>query len=207
LDHGVDFELFASAENDHHVPPDVSDVPGPIVGFFGGFGQHTTDVSLLERVVGLMPDASFVFVGRSSAECKALAAMPNVHMLGQRPYEMIPHYGKRFDVAIMPWQQNEWIKACNPIKLKEYLALGKPVVSRPYDELRKYADVVYEAVSPEEFVAAIRRALREDGPDRIAARRDMVRDASWNRKAQTILRQLCPSWDFDFDYARDVAKV
>lgn len=207
LDHGVDYDLFASAEQDSHRPSDFPDIAGPIVGFFGGFGKHTTDVLLLERVVGLMPDVSFVFVGHSSPECETLAQMPNVYMLGQRPYETIPHYGKWFDVAIMPWQQNEWIKACNPIKLKEYLALGKPVVSRPYDELGKYADVVYEAISAEEFGVAIRRALQEDGPERIAARRHRIRDASWDCKAQTVLKKLCPSLECDFDHARDVAKV
>jgi len=117
-------------------------------------------------------------------------AKRNVRMLGQKPYEQIPHYGKCFDVAIMPWRQNRWIEACNPIKLKEYLALGLPIVSTPFPELRKYLDVVYEASSPEEFAGSIRKALDENNPERAATRRQKIRDARWNNKAQLVLEAL-----------------
>lgn len=108
-------------------------------------------------------------------------------MLGQRPYEQIPFYGKCFDVAIMPWKQNRWIQGCNPIKLKEYLALGRPVVSTPFPELLKYREVVYTAKSPAEFAACIERALTDDNADRIVARRKKVQNSSWDNKAEIVL--------------------
>ncbi len=190
LDHGVDYELFASAEKDPKQPHDIIDIHRPIIGFYGGFAAHTTDIGLLKEVVDLLPDRSFVFVGQPSQECDGLTARKNVWMLGQKPYEQIPHYGKCFDVTIMPWKQNRWIQACNPIKLKEYLALGKPIVSTPFNELSRYSDVVYEAKTPKAFAQAIEKALAEDCPSRIVARRKRIINASWDSKAQVVLDRL-----------------
>ena len=90
----------------------------------------------------------------------------------------------------MPWKQNRWIEACNPIKLKEYLALGKPIVSTPFVELQKYRDVVYEAKTPREFAECIKQALAEDNAERITGRRKTVLNASWESKAQLVLEKL-----------------
>lgn len=190
LDHGVDYDLFADAEQSDDKPRDIAGIPGPIVGFFGGIDDHTSDIPFVEKVVDLLPQMSFVFVGKASSGCSELASHKNVSMLGQKPYEQIPHYGKCFDVAIMPWRQNRWIQACNPIKLKEYLALGKPVVSTPFTELQKYRDVVYQADTPEEFARCIEKALAEDGPERRAARKQEVETSTWDSKAQLVLHKL-----------------
>jgi len=190
LDHGVDYEMFASVEYDRQIPSEMTDVPHPIVGFFGGIDNHTSDMKLIEEIVDRLPKMSFVFVGKASLDCNGLLTKKNVWMLGQKPYEQIPRYGKCFDVAIMPWRQNRWIEACNPIKLKEYLALGKPIVSTPFPELQKYSDVVYQAKTPKEFAECIKQALADDNPERIAARRKLVEKATWDSKAQLVLEQL-----------------
>jgi glycosyltransferase involved in cell wall biosynthesis len=147
-------------------------------------------VDFVNAVAKLCPQMSFVFVGNASTEITDLGARENVWLLGQKPYEQIPHYGKCFDVAIMPWCQNRWIEGCNPIKLKEYLALGKPVVSTPFPELRQYLDVVYVAKTPEEFTGCIRHALENDNNEQIAARRKKVETASWNSKVQIVIEEL-----------------
>ncbi len=90
----------------------------------------------------------------------------------------------------MPWRQNRLNKACNPIKLKKYLALGKPVVSTPFTELQKYQDVVYQANTPEEFAKRIEKALAEDSPERVAARRKKVETSKWDSKAKLVLNKL-----------------
>ncbi len=190
LDHGVDYDMFAMAEQNPYKPEDMADIPKPIIGFFGAIDDHTSDISFLEKVIDLLPQMSFVFVGSASSDCSGLLSKNNVRMLGQKPYEQIPHYGKCFDVAIMPWRQSRWIQACNPIKLKEYLALGKPMVSTPFAELQKYRDVVYEARTPREFAECIKHALTEDSADRIAARKKKVMHASWESKAQLVLKEL-----------------
>lgn len=190
LDHGVDYEMFAQAENNVNKPDDIAGVKQPIVGFFGGIDDHTSDIAFLEKVTGLLPEMSFVFVGKASSNCSGLKSHPNVIMLGQKPYQEIPRYGRVFNAAIMPWRQNRWIEACNPIKLKEYLALGKPVISTPFPQLQEYKDVVYEARTPEEFSEKIKLALKEDSPRLIAARREKVRNQTWDSKAQLVLNEL-----------------
>jgi glycosyltransferase involved in cell wall biosynthesis len=190
LDHGVDYEMFADAEQDPEMPDDIANITRPIVGFFGGIDNHTSDISFMERVVDLLPEINFVFVGASSVDCRDLLSKKNITMLGQKPYEQIPHYGKCFDVAIMPWKQNRWIEACNPIKLKEYLALGKPIVSTPFNELKKYRDVVYEATTPEEFARCIKRALAENNAERVAERRKKIQTSTWDSKARQVMDEL-----------------
>jgi glycosyltransferase involved in cell wall biosynthesis len=190
LDHGVDFDFFSSAENNKNIPDEMRGIRRPIVGFFGGIDDHTSDIDFIEKVVDLLPEMSFVFIGKASSDCSRLMSKKNVWMLGQKPYEQIPYYGKCFNVAIMPWRQNRWIEACNPIKLKEYLAIGKPVVSTPFPELQKYQDVVYQAKTPREFAEYIKKAIVEDSPGRVATRREKVRPDSWESKADLIMNEL-----------------
>lgn len=190
LDHGVDYELFSTAEQDPYEPEDMAGIPKPIVGFFGAIDDHTSDMALVKEVVDLLPDMSFVFVGNVSADISNLKNRSNVWFLGQKNYEQIPHYGKHFDVATMPWRQSCWIYACNPIKLKEYLALGKPIVSTPFAELESYRDVVYEAKTAREFAECIKRALKEDSEERTTARKRRVEKASWDNKAQLVSEML-----------------
>ena len=190
LDHGVDFDMFAMAEQNQYKPKDIAGIPKPIVGFFGAIDDHTSDIAFVEKVVDLLPQMSFVFIGKTSLDTTALQKRKNVWLMGYKPYELIPHYGKCFDVAIMPWRQNRWIEACNPIKLKEYLALGKPIVSTPFTELKKYREVIYEADTPEKFAQCIEQALAENNSERIIARRRKVQNATWDNKARLILQEL-----------------
>lgn len=190
LDHGVDFDLFASAQQDQWRPVDIANIPKPIIGYFGAIHWHTVNIELVEKLADILPHVSFVLVGAAMSDCSRLSGKKNIWLLGQKPYEQIPHYGKCFDVAIMPWQQNCWVEACNPIKLKEYLALGKPTVSTPFSELQNYKDVVYEARTPKEFAERIKQALAENSSERIDARRRKVQTATWDNKAQLVLRKL-----------------
>jgi glycosyltransferase involved in cell wall biosynthesis len=189
LDHGVDYEMFASADNDIKTLSDINNIKRPIVGYFGTIDGHTVDYELISKLADLLPTASFVFVGKVF-DNPSFIYKKNIWMLGQKTYERIPYYGKEFDVAIMPWRQTQWIQGCNPIKLKEYLALGKPIVSTPFKELEKYSDVVYVAETPEDFAGCIKRAIAEDNSERITARRKKVEKATWDSKAQLVLEEL-----------------
>jgi glycosyltransferase involved in cell wall biosynthesis len=191
LDHGVDYEMFASAELDSNRPADIADIKKPVVGYFGALDGHKLDAEFLGAVADLLPKMSFIFVGKASVDCSALSARKNVWMLGQKSYEQIPHYGKCFDVAILPWRINKWTEAANPIKLKEYLALGKPIVSTPaFTELQRYSDVVYEAGIPDDFAACIRKACAEDSAELVETRRKTVAGSSWDSKAELVLGEL-----------------
>ena len=191
LDQGVDFEMFASAEQDPDIPADIAEIQRPIVGYFGALDDHKLDIDFVKTIVEMLPTISFVFVGKASPEFSRLADKKNVWLLGQKLYEQIPHFGKCFNVAIIPWKQNQWTEATNPIKFKEYLALGKPIVSTPaFTELQDYLDVVYQAQTPQSFAKCIKIALQQNSPESVAARRARVAESSWDRKAQLVLEQL-----------------
>ena len=149
LDHGVDLQLFRP---DLPVHEDLADVARPRIGFFGGFDDYVIDMDLLERLAKSLPEAQLVLIGDATCSMERLTSQPNVHWLGYRPYEEIPRFGSGFDVAIMPWLRNGWIEACNPIKLKEYLALGLPIVSTDFPEVHYYEDLVRIAGDADEFI-------------------------------------------------------
>ena len=187
VDHGVDFERFATAGKANVSPDDVLDIPRPRVGFVGGIDAHTFDADLFTDVARELPDYQFVLVGASSLPSDRLT-LPNVHQLGQRPYESVPAYMAACDCLIMPWNRNEWIRACNPVKLKEYLATGRPVVSTPFPELAGYLGHVREAETAQAFALAIREAVTEAGdPEH---RRSRVHNHTWAQKAADTRKAL-----------------
>lgn len=191
LDHGVDYEMFASADNSRDVPAEMANIKKPIVGYFGLVAENKFDVEFINKVIELLPEFSFVFVGDISQECRGMFKKDNIQIFARQPYERIPHYGKCFDVAVLPLRINRWTEVANPIKLKEYLALGKPVVSTPsFTELQGYLDVVYEAKTPEDFAECIKKACSEDNPELVKKRRQKVAQASWDSKAELALHKL-----------------
>lgn len=182
LDHGVDLDHFTL---DGEVDPEVAAIPRPRLGFFGGLDDYVVDMDLLRRTAEANPDASLVLVGDATCAMDELTRLPNVHWLGFRPYSRIPAIGRGFDVALMPWLDNEWIRFANPIKLKEYLALGLPVVSTDYPEVEAYRDRVHVAHDRDDFPALARRAAATT-PDR-AALRASVLSSSWAARAAHLL--------------------
>ncbi len=190
VDHGVDHESFAHADQDPWIPPEMCELHPPIVGFFGGIDDHTFDMKLMADVVERLPDITFVFIGRSSIDCSLLTEHSNVVMIGQRPYEQIPHYGKCLDVCIMPWRQNRWIESCNPIKLKEYLSLGKPIVSTPFPQSATCTDLIAIATIADEFASQVRSSCDEIDPAQKEKRRGFAEQYSWHTQCMRVIRLL-----------------
>lgn len=186
-DHGVDFRRFANAGESPVEPEDVRPIARPRVGFIGGIDSHTFDPDFFVNVARSLPDLEFVLVGACSLP-EGWCPLDNVTMLGQKPYEDVAHYMASCDVLIMPWNRNEWIEACNPVKLKEYLAVGRPVVTTPFHELKRYEGLVRIASTPETFAASIRESLTtEVEPTRL---RQRVENETWDAKADAVLDEL-----------------
>jgi glycosyltransferase involved in cell wall biosynthesis len=205
VDHGVDFEMFAAAARAASIPPEIPLNRHPLIGFFGNLDDNTVDRALLEDVVRLRPQYTFVLVGPMARDFESLRRLDNLIAIPQRPYAQIAWYGAAFDVCLMPWLHNEWIEHCNPIKLKEYLTLGKPIVSTPFPELRHCGHLCYQAPGAEAFAAAIDQALREDNPARRAERQAWARRYTWDAQFGRVLELLestglactscsCPRW-------------
>lgn len=186
LDHGVELDHFdPSTAGDE--PEELAAIPHPRIGYFGGLDDYLVDFTLLEQVARSLPDAQLVLIGDATWHMGALRALPNVHWLGYRPYAEIPRYGAGFDVAIMPWQDNDWIRSANPIKLKEYLALGLPIVSTDFPEIRYYTEWVRVAGDRDEFVELVEKTLADGGRAIPAARRSAVASSDWRCRTEQLL--------------------
>ncbi len=182
--HGVELEAFVKAGRDPgRGPGDVSFLKRPRVGFIGGIDAHTFDPELFLAVARTLADVQFVMIGGSSLP-DGWCTLDNVKFTGRKPYETIARYMAAMDVLVMPWNRSEWIKACNPVKLKEYLAVGRPVVTTDFAALDGWRDLVRVAEGPEAFAAEIRAALRE--PFDAEAARARVAPESWDVKAELV---------------------
>jgi hypothetical protein len=190
--HGVDYEHFSRAvREDLPCPPDIADIPHPRLGFFGLI-RDWVDLDLLAEVARKRPDWHIVMIGDadSTVDLAPYRALPNMHFLGRRPYADLPAYCKAFDVGLIPFKINELTKAVNPIKLREYLAAGLPVVSTPLPEVRLCDALVSLADDPATLVASTAACLREGGPESRFRRSDSVRTETWPQKVSWILACL-----------------
>lgn len=188
LPHAVDFVHFNGAlARDLPEPADLAAVPRPRIGYFGSL-TDSNDLELIRHAATADPSLQFVLIGRVFGDYSAIETLPNVHLLGFKPYAELPLYGRRFDVAFMSWKLTDWIRHSNPLKTKEYLSLGLPVVSVPIDEvIREYGDLVRIAGTGAEFLAAIRAALADDSPELRRRRVERVRGESWDARTEQML--------------------
>lgn len=184
--HGVDGELFAGARAAAGpVAPALAGLPRPIIGFWGLIHEWI-DTALIAEVAARRPRWSFVLVGRVGVDCPELRARPNVYLPGPCRYEDLPRYARGFAAAILPFKLNRLTEHVNPIKLREYLAAGLPVVATPLAEARPYADVVRLAATPEVFTAALDEAVRDDGDAAVRRRMEAVREETWLARVEQL---------------------
>ncbi|MCL4683630.1 glycosyltransferase [Myxococcota bacterium] len=189
IDHGVDFAHFAGArpvpgEAPEQMPPELRDLPRPIIGFYGALDDYTIDLELMIATARAFRHGTLLVIGPQAMVIDRLLAEPNVVYLGPIAYDRLPAFAAQFDIGIMPWLRNEWIEGCNPIKLKEYLALGFPIVTTRFPMLAPYEDLVYAAEDQPEFLAQLTRALATRDPAAAQARRERVADSSWAALSQ-----------------------
>ncbi len=193
LGHGVDYDRFSQArERDRpaELPANLRHLKRPIVGYYGALDDYTVDKELFIKTARRIAPATLLIIGPKAMDTTSIEAEPNVHYIGQIPYEEIPSHAGAFDVALMPWLMNEWIESSNPIKLREYLAIGFPIVTTWFPELEPYESLVYSAKSHERFLEAIDEALHERDPESVLRRRASVQNSTWDgitRRVSEIL--------------------
>jgi glycosyltransferase involved in cell wall biosynthesis len=159
VSHGVDYDYFHGGRtSDIPLPMDMEGVGSPIAGFFGLIHEWI-DLDLLEYIISNNASVSFVFIGECSVDVRHLAEYGNAHFLGQKKYSDLIAYARHFDVGLIPFKVNELTVNVNPIKLKEYLALGIPVVSVDLPEISYYRRVVRIAGNRENFDMALKEEL------------------------------------------------
>lgn len=189
--HGVDFEHFARArQGSLPLPPELADLRGPIVGFTG-LVERWIDVDLVGWLAHQLPQATFVMVGRVAIPREQLPSAPNLRWLGPQPYERLPEFGARFNAAIIPYRLNAQVHAANPLKLREYLAMGLPVVSVSTPEIDKFERVVSIARTREAYRDALAAALlAPQDPGAVERRQAVAREGTWAARVDEIGRQL-----------------
>ena len=185
--HGVDVELFGQALDPALPLADgAQGLRHPVIGFFGLL-EAWTDLELLAYLARARPQWTFLLIGRAAVDVSALRSLPNVILPGPQPHETLPRWAKAFDVAIVPLRQNEQVRHSNPLKVREYLAAGKPVVSVWTPEVERLAPCVSIARTPEEFLARIDDALRTDSEEQRAARLKAVAGMTWEARVDEAL--------------------
>ena len=182
LEQAVDFERFASLPPG--TPEDIAAIPRPVLGYVGAADFYTMDVPLIEHVARVRPDWHWVFIGAKSNVVKLSA--PNIHFLGSKPYSVLPCYYNHVDVCVLPWvQHNTFTNYGSAIKVREYLATGKPVVISPlYEYLQTPGVKIYR--SPDEFIELVEKALARDTPWERQVRQDAVRNCTWDVRARAV---------------------
>jgi glycosyltransferase involved in cell wall biosynthesis len=164
--HGVDYAHFRQALDEKtQIPPELAGLPRPIIGFHGLLADWV-DFELLKKTAAHFSKGSVVLIGKITVDgerkVKILEGLPNVHLLGRKPYAELPAFCKGFDVALNPFVINELTQSANPLKVREYLAAGLPVVSTDIPEVKMMGNCRI-GETHEHFIRQIEAALKDPG--------------------------------------------
>jgi len=187
---GVDFDHFSNASRDRtEPPPDIACIPKPIIGFSGAIDRRF-DFALLRKLAERYRHCSFVLIGPLHVNLSRVVDMANVYYLGMKSIEEVPLYLAAFDICLIPYLLNEYTMGLSPLKLLEYLSLGKPVVSTAIPACVDYDELVYVAKSHAEFMELMEEALCESDPSLRDLRVKSARQNTWEDRVGTISRAL-----------------
>lgn len=184
LRHGVDWERFRSPTGT--APAALTALPRPVLGFIG-LVDARLDVPLVVSLARANPEASFAFVGPRQLPPCELDREPNVHFLPPVAYGEVPAVLRAFDVALLPYVENDLTERINPLKLRELLASGLPIVATPLPEVVRFREFVRVPAVPDEWRTALRESLAE-GRSRAEERSQSVRPESWEARAEEFSR-------------------
>ncbi|GAC1557703.1 MAG: glycosyltransferase family 1 protein [Herpetosiphon sp.] len=196
----ADYDHFATACSGRWpVPAEMRALPRPIFGFVGALDGYKFDAALVTELARAFPHGSVVLVGpaglvedsdvTAKQQMEELRNQPNVHVLGQRPYEVLPAYMQQFDVGLIPYARNEYTDQCSPLKLHEYLAAGLPVLATGLPAIRQFADIIVYAEERQDFIGGATRAL-EQIQSGVAERQAVAQRFTWERKVATAERLI-----------------
>lgn len=184
IKNGVDFEFFTQIPKE--IPKEFN-ITGKIAGYIGSI-EKWIDFDLIDFLSKNRPDINFLFIG--PRRIKQVPKRKNIFYIGPVDYEWIPTYCQRFDVCLIPFLKSPFSDSINPVKLFEYLALGKPVVSYRMKELEYYQGVVYLAENKEEFLTLIEKALSESDESIAKMRKEIARSNDWGIIAEKIKKEI-----------------
>lgn len=193
---GVDAAHFAQAVDESLVVhPAMARLQRPCLGYIGNINERL-DYAALTELAQQRPDCSLVLVGDTypwtmdAPPLRRLAALSNVHFLGEFPFAELPALVKGMDVCLLPYVADERAYFRSPLKLYEYLAAGKPVVAAAHPEAAELAEVVYLVEDGSGWDTAVSQALSENNPVRQAARMATARQHDWDVRVAEMEKQI-----------------
>ncbi|MGA9997324.1 MAG: glycosyltransferase [Pyrinomonadaceae bacterium] len=187
LEQAVDFEHWAKVGSGKlEVAPEVAQIPRPRIGYFGAIEPWLVDQELIRRASTERPAWHWVFIGNRSRGLE-IENLANVHFLPSVRYDELPRYAAGFDVCVLPWETEQAFTSYgSAIKVREYLATGKPVVIAPLPEYEPMKDVLRIARSRDDFLRLVEDALGEEGDERERARQAAVAGGTWDARAEWV---------------------
>ena len=187
LEQAVDFDHWSTiAGGDVAIPGEISRIPHPRIGYFGAIEPWLVDQELIRQASRERPGWNWVFIGNKSRGLE-IEELPNVHFLPPVSYQELPHYAAGFDVCVLPWNTEvPFTSYGSAIKVREYLASGKPVVISPLPEYESMSDVLRIGRSREQFLELVNDALQETDDALRKARQDAVRNGTWDVRAEWV---------------------
>ena len=187
LEQGVDFEHWRRvAEGKLDIAPEIAKIPRPRLGYFGAIEPWLVDQELIKRASRERPEWQWVFIGNRSRGLD-IEELPNVHFLAPVPYAELPNYAAGFDVCVLPWEtEQSFTSYGSAIKVREYLATGKPVVISPLPEYEPMRDVLRIARTRDDFMQLVEEALNDSDPAAAARRQAAVASGTWDARAEWV---------------------
>lgn len=187
LKNACEYEHFSKASNNHQRIPNNK----KIIGFFGAIGEWIDD-ELIKTIARHFSQSSILLIGEIQNNSIRNAAFEygNIALLGEQPYKKLPYYLKTFDVCIIPFKVNTHTVLINPVKMYEYFASGKPVVTTAITEIRQFEDALYYSSSPQEFITNIKNALKENDKRLVYQRQEIARANTWSKRADILHKEI-----------------
>jgi glycosyltransferase involved in cell wall biosynthesis len=197
LPNGVDFDFYRKAlEQPGRDLPELDTIPRPRVGYTGIIKKQI-DLKLLISLAEKKKSWSFILIGPINEyhtdireDLKSLMKQPNVHFLGAKHQNDMPHYIDALDVCLLCYRETGYTKYIHPLKLWEYLACGKPIVATPLPNLMEFDDVLYYATGLEDWISKIQCALTESSTSIKLKRIRVARQNSWDARIEIITSLL-----------------
>ncbi len=187
IPNGVDADYFSTKGTNVPVPEKLKNLSRPIIGFVGTL-YYWIDTEILEATARAFPGASIVLVG--PVENIKIPSLSNIHLLPPIQYSSVPEYINAFDVCMIPFIADSLSEKVDPIKVYEYLSLGKPVVAINLPELEKVRGLIYLAKDKFDFINCIKRALEENDLQLRERRMAYARQNSWTIRVEQLIRTV-----------------
>ncbi len=190
LPNAVDFNHFNKVSIRGKVGVTSKFKKGPVIGFVGAF-YDWVDEELIKFLATAKPDWNFLFIGPIQPGIGIeLSGKDNIIFMGEKSYYHLPKYISVFDVCFIPFKVNEVTKNANPIKMWEYMATGKPIVSTPIPEVKKMNEYIYIGKDKKDFLAKIEQALTEDDEIQVLKRIMIAKENDWSIRTNKLLKLL-----------------